>query len=67
MQEWRKKREGKTGIGNPGVLVYRVSDDTFLKEIDVDQLEKDNLCEILSIKPSDLLNESMLKKLKARV
>jgi hypothetical protein len=39
----------------------------FLKEIDVDLLTKDNLCEILSIKVSDLLNESMLKKLKANV
>ncbi|WP_269222952.1 hypothetical protein [Flavobacterium sp. IMCC34518] len=37
------------------------------KEIDIELLAKDNLCEILSIKVSDLLNESMLKKLKANV
>jgi hypothetical protein len=39
----------------------------FLKELDIDLLTKDNLCEILSIKVSDLLNESMLKKLRANV
>lgn len=39
-----------------------------LKETDYELLLKDNnLCEILSIKVSDLLNESMLKKLKANV
>ena len=35
------------------------------KEIEL--LLNNNLCEILSIKPSDLLNEKMLKKLKANV
>jgi hypothetical protein len=39
----------------------------FLKELEIDLLTKDNLCEILSIKVSDLLNESMLKKLSANV
>ena len=38
-----------------------------LKETQIELLLKDNLCEILSIKPSDLLNEFMLKKLKANV
>jgi hypothetical protein len=36
-------------------------------ETEVDLLLNNNLCEILSIKPSDLLNEKMLKKLKANV
>lgn len=36
-------------------------------EEDIDLLINTNLCEILSIKPSDLLSESMLKKLKANV
>ena len=34
---------------------------------EIELLFKDNLCEILSIKASDFLNESMLKKLKANV
>ena len=34
---------------------------------EIELLFKDNLCEILSIKVSDFLNESMLKKLKANV
>ena len=34
---------------------------------EIELLFKDNLCEILSIKPSDLLNEEMLKKLRANV
>ena len=38
-----------------------------LNETEIELLLKDNLCEILSIKVSDLLNESMLKKLKANV
>jgi hypothetical protein len=38
-----------------------------INEAEVELLFKDNLCEILSIKASDLLNESMLKKLKANV
>ena len=38
-----------------------------INETDVDLLLNNNLCEILSIKPSDLLNEKMLKKLKANV
>ncbi|MBF4473370.1 MULTISPECIES: hypothetical protein [Flavobacterium] len=36
-------------------------------ETDIELLLNNNLCEILSIKPSDLLNEEMLKKLKANV
>jgi hypothetical protein len=38
-----------------------------LHEAEVELLLNNNLCEILSIKPSDLLNEKMLKKLKANV
>ena len=38
-----------------------------LNETEIELLFKDNLCEILSIKTSDFLNESMLKKLKANV
>jgi len=38
-----------------------------IKETEIELLFKDNLCEILSIKASDFLNESMLKKLKANV
>jgi hypothetical protein len=38
-----------------------------IREIEIELLVKDNLCEILSIKVSDLLNEAMLKKLKANV
>lgn len=34
---------------------------------EIELLFKDNLCEILSIKASDLLNESLLKKFKANV
>ncbi|PZX93452.1 hypothetical protein DOS84_11365 [Flavobacterium aquariorum] len=34
---------------------------------EIELLFKDNLCEILSIKASDFLNEAMLKKLKANV
>lgn len=34
---------------------------------EIELLLNNNLCEILSIKPSDLLNEEMLKKLKANV
>ena len=36
-------------------------------ETEIDLLLNNNLCEILSIKPSDLLNEKMLKKLIANV
>ncbi|CAN1512052.1 hypothetical protein MCETHM1_00821 [Flavobacteriaceae bacterium] len=36
-------------------------------ESEIDLLLKDNLCEILSLKISDLLNESMLKKKNAIV
>ncbi|REG96076.1 hypothetical protein [Flavobacterium aquicola] len=38
-----------------------------LNEAEIDLLLNNNLCEILSIKPSDLLNEEMLKKLRANV
>jgi tRNA U38,U39,U40 pseudouridine synthase TruA len=38
-----------------------------IKETEIELLLKDNLCEILSIKASDFLNESLLKKLKANV
>ncbi|PVX47597.1 hypothetical protein C8C85_3541 [Flavobacterium sp. 103] len=38
-----------------------------INETEIELLLKDNLCEILSIKASDFLNESMLKKLKANV
>ncbi|AOW10055.1 hypothetical protein [Flavobacterium gilvum] len=38
-----------------------------LNETRVELLFKDNLCEILSIKASELLNESLLKKFKANV
>jgi hypothetical protein len=38
-----------------------------MNETEIELLFKDNLCEILAIKVSDLLNESMLKKLKANV
>ena len=38
-----------------------------INETEIDLLLKNNLCEILSIKASDLLNESMLKKFKANV
>lgn len=37
------------------------------KETEIELLLNNNLCEILSIKPSDLLNEEMLKKLRANV
>ena len=39
--------------------------DDRIDETVIDLLFNDNLCEILSIKPSDLLDEEMLKKLKA--
>jgi DNA-binding Xre family transcriptional regulator len=38
-----------------------------LNEAEIDLLLNNNLCDFLSIKPSDLLNEKMLKKLKANV
>jgi hypothetical protein len=38
-----------------------------LNETEIELLLKDNLCEILSIKASELLDESMLKKLRANV
>jgi hypothetical protein len=38
-----------------------------IDETEIELLLNNNLCEILSIKPSDLLNEKMLKKLKANV
>lgn len=38
-----------------------------LNGTEIDLLLNNNLCEILSIKPSDLLNEEMLKKLRANV
>jgi DNA-binding Xre family transcriptional regulator len=38
-----------------------------LNDSEIELLVNNNLCEILSIKPSDLLNKKMLKKLKANV
>jgi hypothetical protein len=38
-----------------------------IDETEIDLLLNNNLSENLSIKPSDLLNEEMLKKLKAKV
>ena len=38
-----------------------------LNETEIELLLKDNLCEILSIKASELMDESMLKKLRANV
>lgn len=38
-----------------------------IKDPEVELLFKDNLCEILSNKASDLLNEFLLKKFKANV
>ena len=40
---------------------------SIFKETEIELLLNNNLCEILSIKPSDLLNEKMLKKLRANV
>jgi hypothetical protein len=40
---------------------------TFSDEKEIVKIYKDNLCDVLTIKVSDLLNESMLKKLLANV
>jgi hypothetical protein len=40
---------------------------SIFKGTEIELLLNNNLCEILSIKPSDLLNEKMLKKLRANV
>jgi len=38
-----------------------------INETEIELLLNNNLCEILSIKPTDLMNEKMLKKLRANV
>jgi hypothetical protein len=61
----------KLDISDQSVMVEKEIENVVtnqgLKDSAIDLLLKDNLCEILSIKASDLLNESMLKKLKANV
>ncbi|HEU4791448.1 MAG TPA: hypothetical protein VFS71_17305 [Flavobacterium sp.] len=56
---------GKSGEIEKEKIEAEVARDINGTEIEL--LFKDNLCEILSIKASDFLNESMLKKLKANV
>jgi hypothetical protein len=56
---------GKSGEIEKEKIEAKVARDINGTEIEL--LFKDNLCEILSIKASDFLNESMLKKLKANV
>jgi hypothetical protein len=56
---------GKSGeIKKEKIEAVTVKD---IKETKIELLLNNNLCEILSIKPSDLLNEKMLKKLRANV
>jgi DNA-binding Xre family transcriptional regulator len=50
-----------------GSIVMKEEKMNVINDTKIDLLFKDNLCEILSIKPSDFLNEEMLKKLKAKV
>jgi hypothetical protein len=56
--------------GKSGEIDKEKIEDVIAMDINGTEIEllfKDNLCEILSIKASDFLNESMLKKLKANV
>lgn len=56
---------GKSGeIEKEKIETVTVKD---LNGTEIELLFKDNLCEILSLKASDFLNESMLRKLKANV
>ena len=65
------KKIDKPNIADKRIRVKKAKMETELikplNETDVELLAKDNLCELLAIKVSDLLNESMLKKLKANV
>ncbi|PKB18548.1 hypothetical protein [Flavobacterium sp. 5] len=61
-----KNKVSKSDISDKKIKVKKVKIEV-LNETEIDLLLNDNLCEILSIKPSDLLNEKMLKKLRANV
>ncbi len=56
----------ESNIINDSVIENEVKT-SLVNETEIDLLINNNLCEILSIKPSDLMNEEMLKKLKAKV
>lgn len=63
--------EGITKKSDISIRLIELEKDTakvyVLKDKDIFILSEDSLCEILSIKVSDLLSESMLKKLSANV
>ena len=61
-----KNELAKSNTINDSVIEKNVKTNVF-NETEIDLLLNNNLCEILSIKPSDLMNEEMLKKLKAKV
>jgi hypothetical protein len=61
------KKIDKSNISDKPEIVKDEKVQVVFNETEIDLLLKNNLCEILAIKPSDLLNEKMLKKLKANV
>jgi len=61
-----KDKKSKSVILNKKIKLKKEKIEV-LNGTEIDLLLNNNLCEILSIKPSDLLNEEMLKKLRANV
>ncbi|WP_348797336.1 hypothetical protein [Flavobacterium adhaerens] len=61
-----KKKTIKSVITNKLLDNKTIEKDDY-NETEIELLLNNNLCEILSIRPSDLLNEEMLKKLRANV
>ena len=61
------KKIDELKVSNKSINIISKEKVEVIDETEIDLLLNNNLCEILSIKPSDLLNEEMLKKLRANV
>ena len=67
-QNFFSKNKLKSNVINDSVsVIEKEAKMNVFNEEEINLLLNNNLCEILSIKPSDLMNEEMLKKLKAKV
>jgi len=65
-EELSNKKNDKSEISIKSIQIKKEKSEVFTEK-EIDLLLNNNLCEILSIKPSDLFNEEMLKKFKANV
>ncbi|MGQ7944133.1 hypothetical protein [Flavobacterium sp. WC2509] len=66
-QSYFSKKKATESNVSDDLIIVKSEKKEIVNETKINLLLNNNLCEILSIKPSDLMNEKMLKKLKANV